>query len=516
MLNRIFGHKAHSFFHVLGMCVLAFGLPLNKVLISVGAMCGVLNLILEGDVKSYWNNIKKNRVFLWLLAFCFIHVIGLFWTSDFAYAMHDIKIKLPLLAVPLALTARPITDRTHLHYILYCLLVSLFVTTIINFGYYNQWFGYKQYLNVRDMSLFGSHIRIGILIALGAGLCLYFINSKNSPVNKWIWFLLLCWFSVYTFYSQVLSGTISLIVVLLVFVVFYSKRYIKLVSFLVIGIILSLGYILFVFFRPIHPEKIDYSKLPLETKEGNPYIHNYDNQTVENNKLVFVSVCDVELSREWSKLSKIPYTEKDKSGQYIRSTIIRYLASKNLSKDAEGIRQLNKTDVQNIEKGIASIEQLKTGLIARIYGIRYQIHNTFDPNGHSLLQRFEYWKTATKIIQNNWLIGVGTGDVQHAFDQQYIKDNSILNQENRLRGHNMYLTIWITFGIFGLLIFLLFLFSYIRFNIRNNELFPIMFIAVAIVTFLFEDTLETQLGVSIFSLFVGLFINSISRRVTSD
>lgn len=516
MLDRLFGYKVHSFLHVLGMCVLAFGLPLNKVLMSIGAIWGVSNLILEGDVKTYWQNIRKNTIFLWLLAFCTLHLIGLFWSSDYSYAMHDIKIKLPLLAVPLALTARPITDRTHLHYILYCVIVSLLLTTLLNFGYYNHWFGNKEYIDVREMSLFGSHIRIGILIALGAGLCLYFISTKNSPVNIWIWLLLLSWFSVYTFYSQVLSGTISIIMIFLVFAVFNSRKYMKLVSFLTIGILMTLAYVSFVFFKPIELEKIDFSKLPTETKEGNPYIHNYDDHTVENNKLVFISICDIELKREWTKLSRIPYDGYDKSGQLIRATIIRYLASKNLSKDADGISHLSKTDIKNIENGIASTSQLKTGLIARIYGIRYQLHNTSNPNGHSLLQRLEFWKTGWHIIRNNWIFGVGTGDVQQAFNQQYEKEKSILDPENRLRAHNMYLTVWITFGILGLLIFLAFLITYLRFNIKNNELFPLMFMIVAIVTFFFEDTIETQLGVSIFALFTGLFLNQISRVAISN
>lgn len=516
MLDRFFGYKVHSFLHVLGMCVLAFGLPLNKVLMSIGAIWGVSNLILEGNIKTYWQNIRRNTVFLWLAAFCALHIIGLIWSTDFSYALHDIKIKLPLLAVPLALTARPITDRTHLHYILYCVIASLLLTTLLNFGYYNHWFGNKEYIDVREMSLFGSHIRIGILVALGAGLCIYFISTKSSPVSNWIWLLLLGWFSVYTFYSQVLSGTISLLMVFLVFAVFNSGKYIKLVSFFTIGILLTLAYISFVFFKPVKPEKIDYSKLPVKTKEGNPYIHNYDDHTVENNELVFVSVCDIELKREWEKLSQIPYEGFDKSGQLIRATIVRYLASKKFSKDAEGILRLTKTDVKNIENGIASTSQLKTGLIARIYGIRYQLHNTSNPNGHSLLQRLEFWKTGWHIVQNNWIIGVGTGDVQQAFNEQYEKEKSILVPENRLRAHNMYLTVWITFGIAGLLIFVSFLLSYLKLNIKNNELFPLMFMTVAIVTFFFEDTIETQLGVSIFALFTGLYMNSIGRRVISD
>ena len=176
------------------------------------------------------------------------------------------------------------------------------------------------------------------------------------------------------------------------------------------------------------------------------------------------------------------------------------------------MNKLTPFDVHNIENGIASVELLKSGIMARLNGIKYQFNNNFDPNGHSILQRLEYWKTALKIIRKNWIIGTGTGDVQLAFDQQYEKDNSILLKKNRLRAHNMYLTIWLTFGISGLIVFVGFLYSFIRINIKNKELIAILFFFVMIATFLIEDTIETQMGVSIISLFSGLFMSKIESQ----
>jgi O-antigen ligase len=128
-----------------------------------------------------------------------------------------------------------------------------------------------------------------------------------------------------------------------------------------------------------------------------------------------------------------------------------------------------------------------------------------DPNGHSLLQRLEYWRTSLKIIQQNWLFGVGTGDLQMAFDEQYEQDNSKLNKENRLRAHNTYLTVWITFGVLSLLFFFLIV-KYFLAMIKYENYLGLAFITIAIVTFFIEDTLETQTGVTFFSFFYGLFL----------
>jgi hypothetical protein len=513
MLDRLFGFKIHSILHVLGVSILAFGLPFNKVLMSIGAIWGVSNLILEGDFKYYGSNIRKNRIFLWLLVFCAFHLIGLFWTSDFAYAMHDIKIKLPLLAVPLALVARPIQERSKINLILYSLLASLVMTSFINFGFYNQWFGFKRYDNIRQMSLFGSHIRYGILIALGAGSCLSFIDSRKSYKINFFWIILFVWFSIYTFYSQIISGAISFIIVFLVYFLvklyWYKKGFAYFFIFFLIGV--SVAFVMYLI--PSKIAKIDISKLPTKTKEGNLYVNHLDDLNTENNQFIYISICEQEIKREWEKRSKMKYESKDKHGQMMQCTIIRYLSSKNYSKDAVGVQKLTKNDVLNIENGIASVNLLKSGIFARLYEVKHEINNHSDPNGHSLLQRIEYWKTGLKIIQKNWMFGVGTGDVQTSFDKQYDQDNSILTPTNRVRTHNMYLTVWITFGILGLLVFLIFLWSYFKENFKNKEILAIMFICVSCVTFLIEDTIETQMGVSLFSLFIALFIQKISVSI---
>ena len=43
-----------------------------------------------------------------------------------------------------------------------------------------------------------------------------------------------------------------------------------------------------------------------------------------------------------------------------------------------------------------------------------------NPSGHSVTQRFEFWKAAIGIASDNIFIGVGTGDMPHAYRDQYI------------------------------------------------------------------------------------------------
>ncbi|MEZ5147539.1 MAG: O-antigen ligase family protein [Bacteroidales bacterium] len=49
-----------------------------------------------------------------------------------------------------------------------------------------------------------------------------------------------------------------------------------------------------------------------------------------------------------------------------------------------------------------------------------------NPGGHSVIQRFEYWKTAVRIISKHFIFGVGTGDVKQAFIDEYQSGKSVL------------------------------------------------------------------------------------------
>lgn len=498
-----FSPKVHYYIAVLSLVLLAMGMPFNKILMSLGSMLGIFNLILERDFKEYWNNIKTNKALLWLSLFFVIHLLGLLWTDDYSYAFHDLQIKLPLLAVPLALVARPI-QKQHIYLILRILLVSLTLSSIINFGYYFNWFGNKSYLDIREMSLFGSHIRYGILIGLGVGICIHLIEKiKKYQV---LLALLIIWFSIYTFYSQVISGGITLLIVFIFYLFKWSWFKNRVFTFSLFGTLSVFFISLISFFTPQNSVSLDPDQLPKFTKEGNAYDNDLMSKHIEHNQPVYVSVCDKELRREWNKLSVINYDSLDLKQQFVRNTLIRYLSSKKLSKDAEGIKHLTSEDISNIGKGIASVDELKSGLIGRLYAVRFQLNNNEDPNGHSLLQRFEYWKTAFHIIQHNWLIGVGTGDVQSAFDKQYEKEKSPLKTQNRLRAHNLYLTILVTFGVIGCIVFVLFLYQFLKFNFTKESFLSIVFLAVFMVTSLIEDTIETQLGVCIVAFFIAIGI----------
>ncbi len=513
MLNRLFGKNFHDYFHLFGLSLLAAGLPWTKILLSLGTIILFVNILLEANFKDYFLKAKSNKIFLLIASFWALHVIALIWTSDYSYAFNDLRIKLPLIVIPMALVFKPIESQKALNLLLSLFIVALIVTSIYNYASYQNWFGTRIHDDIRSLSLFGSHIRYGILIAMGAGICLYFVSSLKTP-KRWLILPILSWLIYYTYFSQIISGFIALVMVILTFTVYSAYKKSKKFGLITLLISATLLFSPLLLLLPIIQKKhtISAQSLPKQTAQGNPYKHNTDLTTYIDGKPSLLFMCEKELRTEWKKTSKIPYDSLDTKGQVISFTLVRYMASLHLRKDSLDFQKLSKKDIENVENGIASIEETKTGLFARLDGIKFQLYHSGNPNGHSLLQRLEFWKTGIKIIQQNWFIGVGTGDVQLAFNAQYAKDQTKLKPENRLRAHNSYLTSWISFGVLGISSFILMLWYYLAYHWKKCNFLPLMFILIAASTFLLEDTLETQTGVTFFAFFYSLFMTPFPKN----
>ncbi len=509
MAYRNLGEKTHSAVHLIALSGLAAGLPTNKIVLSLSLMIGILNLVIEANLTSYWEKIKTSKSFLLIATLFGLHFIGILWSNDLHYAMNDIRIKIPLILIPLFFTIKPIEDLGR-HLITTIFILSVLVTSLINVAYHQHWIGNREYLDIRDLSLFGSHIRYGILVAIASLIIFYEIII----VKRWYLIPVLGWLVYYTFYSQVLSGVLALAAGLIGFIFVWLYNRTKLGGVLsMILIAVSIVLLVQTLMNFSTPKNIpDVRNLEQTTSAGNAYTHQLEGGFDLNGDPVLIYVCEKELREEWPKRSNIHYDSLDQKKQPIKYTIIRYLASKGQRKDAEGIQSLTEKDVQNIELGKATQQETENSFRARISGLHFQLLNQEDPNGHSLLQRLEYWKTGLRLFKSNWLIGVGTGDVQQAFDQQYEADKTKLLPERRLRAHNQFLTFGITFGFLGISFFLMLLWYYFKTGLQNVSFLSVTFIFIAIATFFIEDTLETQTGATLFAFFYAFFEPRVKRN----
>jgi hypothetical protein len=270
----------------------------------------------------------------------------------------------------------------------------------------------------------------------------------------------------------------------------------------------------------LNPDKKPLKNPDKYTSRGNLYTHDTVNYLVENGSYIGIYVCEEELRTEWEKRSEYDYDGEDERYQNLRVTLIRYLNSKGLRKDAGGMNALSPKDIRNIEMGIANVYYTrKFSLNSRLYKIfwEYQItRENINPGGHSLIQRFEYWQAASAIIANNLLFGVGTGDIKNAFADHYEKTGSRLDMQFRHRAHNQYLATTVSFGLFGLFVFLFSLF-YPAIRLRKMLTYRyFVFWITLTVSMLVEDTLETQMGVTLFAFFNTLLLFGSDKNETNN
>ncbi|MGB0932729.1 MAG: O-antigen ligase family protein [Lishizhenia sp.] len=487
---------------------------MNKVLMSIGTIWCISNLLLEAEFSTYLKNIKKNKSFLLFLAFFSLHFIALIWTDNFGYALHDIKAKLPLLVIPLVYVAQPISKQ-ELNAGFVFFSASLLITSTINFSNYLSFVNEGIIKDVREMSLFGSHIRYSLCIAFGAAVALL----KTIKRDKYfvLWALLFAWFSFYTLKSQVFGGIIAYVFMLsgLFLYSLYQLKSKKLKVVFFTLIVCIVGLVVFNLYLFLKPQQNSESlkNLPNLTAEGNPYKHDFQ-PIFENGERVLLYVCEEELKRDWPKRSQLHIDSLDGKNQKVLFTLLRFLTSKKLTKDAAGLAQLSDEEINYISQGVPSVQYLQNGVMHRLYGLKFQIEqyvNGANPTGHSLLQRFEHWKAGISILKNNWIFGVGTGDVQDVFDREYETMNTLLEPDYRKRAHNQFLTFWISFGVIGAVLFLVFWGRFLFQSVQSRNVFALAFILVAIASFLPEDTLETQQGVTFIALFLGAFLGNLSQ-----
>lgn len=502
------------------LILFAIGLPLSSFLVSISQFLLLFSWLIEGDYKNKFRLFVDNKV-IWI--FLILPLLDLFWllnTTDLHYALKDIKIKLPLLILPLLLgTSNPIS-RKELQLVLASFVFAVFCGTIVTSSILSGIYPYP-YRNVRDTSIFISHIRFGLMIVFSLVLLGSFIASAIQIRNrkKTFWLLLLfVWFLFFLIILQSLTSWVILFLsVFFVFFIFYKQINSKTLRF-------SLSAILFIFFLLVcgligkvshdfyFKKNPHFSDLSTQTARGNLYTNDTLSTDKENGYYVEVLICNEELSQTWPKLSSVPFDGKDANGFPICGTMIRYLASKGLPKDQDGLLKLDAEDIKMIENGYASCVYRSQFIpYVRIYELIWELDRYFkygDANGKSVAQRLEFTKTAIHIISENFWFGVGTGDLSTSYQIAYNEIHSLLKKEYQLRAHNQYLTFFVTFGIFGFLLALFSMFGPAWRAGDKKSFILVSFLTIMFLSMVNEDALETQAGVSFYIFFYSLFLFS--------
>lgn len=505
-----------EYMYVLGLVAVAAALPLSLYLMSFAQFWLGGVWLLQGNYASRLKTLASNKAALFMISILLLHLLGLAWTENMDYALSDLRKKLPLFILPFIMGSNEPLKKWQVHVVLGIYLLAVFVGTMASVGNILGLVGAKA-LDSRNISIFISHIRFSLNICLAIFILAYYAYTVGPRWLKALLILVAAWLLFFLFILKAMSGFLALgltAFVLILYFIFNHKN--KKARYALSGIFIALllgfaGYVRYLITDYYAVKPVDYSLLEQQTAHGNAYVHDTVDTQTENGNRIWLYVCMPELEQEWSRRSKISLDSIIRTKSELKYTLMRFMASKGLRKDAEGIKALSNDEVQAIEKGIANVDHMKSFSIKpRIEQTIWELDYYFrggDPNSHSMSQRFEYWKTALHLIKKHWALGVGTGDVQDAFVIQYEQDVSRLNPNLRKRSHNQFLTMAVTFGLLGLAWFLFALLHAAFMEVRARNYFYATFFVIALSSMLTEDTLETQAGVTFFVFFSCLFLS---------
>ncbi len=537
--------------YLLGLLMVAVGLTLSPFLMGMSQFWLVIVWVVDGIVGNRDENVIPcegsvgedgiyfrhdfrhkfarfwhNKAAVLLVAFYLMHVVGLLWTTDFEYALKDLRVKLPILLMPLVLSGMEPLDRKRFNIVMLVYVLSVFVATM--FSSVSYW--RHDYEDIREISHFISHIRFCLNIVFCIAIISYYIfkmrvsRGNGVPafgikvaVNQFLMWLLLFWFVYQIYIFESLSGYVILAAVVIVSLVYAFLKWKKSRGWHIAVAVVALLVVAAAFLVVQHEvkpmlrvEPVDFATLEQKTAQGNDYWHDTIHNPVEDGKYVGLYYCRKELQEAWSQRSGMAFEGTTENGENLEATLARYLTSKDLRKDAQGVMALTDEDIRNVEKGVANYNNWRhPGLRARLSAtlFEYNLYRRYDnPNGGSLAQRIEFTRASFHIIGQHPWFGMGTGDVPQAFAQTYDEIQSPLKEEFRFRAHNQYLAIAVAFGLVGLAFFLLVLLYPWCASRKNHTYLYMVFLTIMLLSMFPEDTLETQAGATLFAFFMSLLL----------
>ena len=227
--------------YLLGLLMVAVGLTLSPFLMGMSQFWLVIVWVVDGIcTKSFKEKLSRfwyNKAAVLLVAFYLMHVVGLLWTSDFDYALRDLRVKLPILVMPFVLSSMEPLDRKRFNFVMLVYVLSVFVATV--FSSMSYW--RHDYEDVREISHFISHIRFCLNIVFCIAIILWYIVKTKVPepavpkahrrvegpthklgrtpvpdfgvkfgLNRFLQYFLLFWFIYQIFIFESLSGYVIL------------------------------------------------------------------------------------------------------------------------------------------------------------------------------------------------------------------------------------------------------------------------------------------------------------------
>jgi len=473
--------------------------------------------IFEGNYIQKLKRLITSPPALFFLFFSFVIFFWAVFQLPHPKAYKDIWQNAPLFVFAFVMGSKERINVVQMHVILIVFVLSITVNTLFNYIFFIV--NSSEFSDVRNVSLFMSYIRLSLYTLMGIVISIYYLfYHKYVPISKKQRIVLWCCFIWLLFFVLFLGSITGYVVLLTLSIVFAFSQSFKqkdpktriIFLLFLIGSISTAGGIFLHELRFFtKTEKIVVSQLDSTTLLGNLYRPFEQNSMLENGNWVNKYICDTEINKFWHLYSDIPIQGNDKKIQPIKSTLIRYLTSKGLRKDASGLKHLSEEDVINIENGCTNYRFVNNyHLSHRIYEVLWEFHYYLQgnsPAGHSVTQRLEFIKCAFKVHQKNKVWGTGPVNFIPELHAQYPHQEIRLPQKFWYKPHNQFLSFLVQYGYVGFIVIMICFIGIYVYAQSSHSILSISWFVITVISFLNEDTLENINGLVFFAFF-GCFL----------
>jgi O-antigen ligase len=141
----------------------------------------------------------------------------------------------------------------------------------------------------------------------------------------------------------------------------------------------------------------------------------------------------------------------------------------------------------------------------------FDYHSSWSYEG--LAFRFMTWNCSIEVIKNNFWFGTGISGAQEQLDACYYNNSYdsliyfIENDNTKFNSHNLFLEVFVTTGLLGVLILSAIFIYYLIFAIKKSKFLLIIFIAYFLLNGLTESLFIREKGILFFAIFLGILSN---------
>ncbi len=510
--------KLHQQILFFCLVIVAIALPTSRAALSIIQVLIFVNWLIEGHFKEKGKRFIRQQPAIYLTAIFFLYVIGLLWSQDPGHGINSVlKNKIPYLSLIFIVSSSPKLPLKKIRYLPILFVCAVFFTSVLGFYLFLS----DTLRDPRELSPFIPHVHFSMMIVLAVALIPWLMQAfrpgKAMYYAAWTTAL---WLMVFLLIMSTLTAIISILLVSMLLTLYDLKKgkfqqHTAIMGTFSTIMLVSLIFTILYVSRPLRKE-IDPGKAEMAStsQQGNKYTHHEDKAQRENGHLVFYFIVEEEVSSAWNARSALDFDGYDQSGNELKLTIYRYLSSKGLKKDREGIENLSEREIKAIERGVPNHLYLDwPNVFVRTHQTLWELQEyrrTGNPRGGSMAQRIETWKATIQAIKERPLLGWGTGGHLEAISFGLSQMDSLYRDFDLRHSHNQFLHVLVTFGPVGFIAFfgLLFLFL-IRSGALRHQ--PYQILLVMTLVFMFGHApLESQMPLNLFlffSLYFGLLAN---------